>query len=78
MPHDGGVALGTELAVVGRIGRVTLDLVDDAVIRYVDDRSAGVQAHLAGAADPFALLEGVLYVVLYSSHCKHSWLNQRD
>jgi hypothetical protein len=71
--HDRRIALGAKLAVVRRIGRITLDLVDDAIVSNVHDGAAGVQAHLAGTADPLAVFQGILDMACSCSHCDHSW-----
>jgi hypothetical protein len=40
MPHDRGVTLRAQLPVVGRIGRIAFDLVDDAVVSDMNERAA--------------------------------------
>jgi len=69
VPHDRGIALRTELAAVRGIGRVTLDLVDDAIVGDVNQVRAGMQAHLAGGTHPAAGLDGVVHCVWSGDHC---------
>ena len=54
MPHDRSVTLRAELAVVGRIGRITFNFIDDPVVGHMDHAATGMQTHLACRPDPFA------------------------
>ena len=59
MPHDGGITLRTKLTVIGRVGGIALNLVDDAVISNVNQVATGVQAHLASGRNPASTFERV-------------------
>ncbi len=59
MPHDRGIPFRAELAIVGRIGGVPFDLVDDSLVRHMDEVATGVQAHLAGGSYPATTFQGV-------------------
>ena len=59
MSHNRGIPFRAELAIVGRIGGVPFDLVDDSLVRHVDEVATGVQAHLAGGSYPATTFQGI-------------------